>query len=674
MNYLLTGGGTGGHVYPALAIAERVRAIDEDARFLYVGVKGRAEAALVPPTGIPLRFVCARGLPPGMSGPALVRFAFTSAAGVGRAAILLRRWRPDVIVGTGGYVSAPVVLANHLLTRLGVSRIPVLLHEQNAVPGRLNRMAGSWATLVASTYPSAASHFPAGRVIVSGYPVRARIAAPLPRDDARRDLGIDAHRKVVLVFGGSLGSRSLNRGIVAALPALKAEKDILVIHATGRPTRGGYDPVVDTDRALAALPAPPDPAWYRRLDYLDPIAVYLAASDLVLCRAGAGTLNEICVMGKAALLVPKANLPGDHQVKNALALQASGAAEILYERPLRTAEGLIEHLVPEELAACVLGLSADPGRRARLAERAAALATPDAAAKLAHLVVRLARGAPPVAPDYPASWPPAGGTVEPLTLLSASSLLAHVNSRGRSPAAHPPEERAYIQYRTDGYLTSHAWEERNWGVKLAGALRYRERADLLASIVTQQRNNPPWWRRLAGLAHAENDFMRRNAVAALAAIGAWNDDMRDAILCALRDRYFEIRSAGCGLVQAVAASVRDDREIVTLLRGLTDDPRFEVRVAALAALGEIGVGPETVSALLDRFLDANWKVRSAAVGGLRRVAERGALSPQDRVQVAGAVQGLLLTSTGFTPLFELKDSLAGLGRALRDCDDVQSSV
>ncbi|MBN1425690.1 glycosyltransferase [Candidatus Fermentibacteria bacterium] len=668
MNYLLTGGGTGGHVYPALAMAEHVRSKDSEARFLYVGVRGRAEAELVPPTGIPLRFVCARGLPAGTSPAALMRFGLTMAAGVGKAMLLLRRWRPDVIVGTGGYVSAPVVMANHLLTRLGISRVPVLLHEQNAVPGRLNRLAGSWATVIASTYPSAAGYFSAGRVLVSGYPVRARITTPLPREDARRDLGIDGHRRVVLVFGGSLGSRSLNRGIVAALPALTANEGILVIHATGRPMGGGYDPVADTNRAVAALAVPPDPARYRRLDYLDPIAVYLSAADLVVSRAGAGTLNELCVMGKAALLVPKANLPGDHQVKNALALQAAGAAEILYERPLRTDGGVVDYLPPDELAARVLDLLADPGRRARVAKKAESLATPNAASRLAHMIVSLARGVLPEAPVPMSAWPTIDGAVEPLTALSASALLARVVSRGKGSVALSIEERAYLQYRTDGYLASSKWEERNWGVKLAGALGHAERADLIASLVVQRRRHPTRWQRWAGLLHEENGFIRRNALTALAGIGVWSEAVRGAIVYAIQDRYFEIRSAGCRLAMGLAAPVRADVEIVAMIRTLTGDPRFEVRAAALAALGEVDKGEAPASLLIGRFLDPNWKVRAAAVDGLRRLANRDALSPQDRTRIEGAIRGLLLTSTGFRPLFELKDSLALLSQALRAHD------
>ncbi|MCU0610973.1 MAG: glycosyltransferase [Candidatus Eisenbacteria bacterium] len=674
MNYLLTGGGTGGHVYPALAIAEQIRLVDPGASFLYVGVRGRAEEHLVPVTGIPLRRIPAAGLPAASSPLALARFAATEVAGIARAMALLRRWRPDVIVGTGGYVSAPVVLANALLTRCGVSRTPVVLHEQNAVPGRLNRLAGAWATLIASSYPSAVPFFPKGKAVVSGYPVRSKIAEPLSRDEARRELRIEPDRRVVLVFGGSLGSRSLNRGIVGALPALGAVEGLLIIHATGRPGRGGYDPVADTARAAAALPRPPDPNLYRSSDYLDPMSTYLAAADLVVSRAGAGTLNELCAIRRAGLLVPKANLPGDHQVRNALALQAAGAAEVLYERPVRIDETVVEQISPDELAVRITALMNDPGRLAELGDRAGALATPGAARWLATAVVHLAQGRPvePVPPPVP--WPDAGGDTDRFALLPASALLNSIRSRQKNGPPLSPQERSYLAYRTDGYLAASGWEGRNWGVKLAGALCYGARVDIISAFVVERRRHHRAGFALVGLSHAQNGFVRRNALTALAEIGVWNGDVRRAALCALRDCYFEVRSAGVLLVDSMAEFVRGDGEIEDAVLTLTDDPRFEVRAAALAALGVVGQGPDTVSRLTSHFLDANWRVRAAAVKGLTRMLERHLVSRDDLTRVSDAISGLLITSTGFKPLFELKDALASLSRTLRGYDSAEPAV
>jgi len=154
---------------------------------------------------------------------------------------------------------------------------------------------------------------------------------------------------VLLAFGGSSGSRSINRCLVGALPSLLEIGGLVVIHGTGRSTSSEYDPIADTDNELAKLSSSPDGHSYLRHDYLDPMALNISAADLVVCRAGAGTLNELCAAGKAALVIPKANLPGDHQVKNAMALQAAGAVEVLYEQPVRGEMGIVEMVSREEL-------------------------------------------------------------------------------------------------------------------------------------------------------------------------------------------------------------------------------------------------------------------------------------------------------------------------------------
>jgi HEAT repeat protein len=176
---------------------------------------------------------------------------------------------------------------------------------------------------------------------------------------------------------------------------------------------------------------------------------------------------------------------------------------------------------------------------------------------------------------------------------------------------------------------------------------------------------------MAGLTYAENGFIRRNSLIALSEIGVWNDAVRAAAVCALRDRYFEVRSAGLSLAQALAAHVEHDAEITAAVASLANDPRFEVRAAAMSSLGEIGRGSLAVARIGEHFLDGNWKVRAAAARGLTRLVERRAVSPEDRPRIEEAIQGLLPTSTGFKPLFELKDALGGLARALKVHGDVQ---
>ncbi len=666
MRFLLTGGGTGGHVYPALAIGEQLAKLDPQAVFLYVGVRGRAEEKLVPAAGIPLRTVSSRGFPTSRSLPALARFAASLFLGMIKAFWILCRWKPDVIVGTGGYASAPVVFANMFRRKMGFFACPVLLHEQNAAPGRLNRYAARWASLVAVSYPSTVEEFPPGRASFLGYPIRAGMIEPLTRGAAREKLGVAKDAKVVLVFGGSLGARALNKGIVAALPALRNVESLLIIHATGKASSGSYDPVEETRRDIAKMGIGSSDSFYRCMGYLDPISDYLAAADLVVCRAGAGSLSELCAFGKPALLVPKANLPGDHQVRNALALQAAGAAEVLYEVPVRTEDEIIGVAPPQELARRIACLLSDESRLKLLGERGRRLATPHASRLIAEATIALAAGESiPSDPRDNAQWPSLSRDLDRLAHLRGGLLLEDARGRTKAGSGFSQEEQEYLAYRTDGYLASPRWEERNIGIKLVGLLGLCGRISLIAAMVYDRKSSRSLVRRMLGLEFKENDFVRRNCLVALGQVGIWNNEVREALMQGLADAYFEIRTAAARAAGAMATHVRDDAGIMSSLEQLVDDPRFEVRSAALEALGETVQGQGWATRFTRFFLEHNWKVRKAALTALQRLSQRGVLSEEDISLVEDDLQHILLTSTDFRPLFDLKQSIAELSTSLR---------
>ena len=315
MKYLLTGGGTGGHVYPALAIANEIRQTRTDAEFLYVGHRDRLDAWVVPEQGYPIRFVRARSFPRTRSLVPLLRFASVLAVGVVQAAFILLRYRPQIIISTGGFVSAPILFAHGAMAKVGLSRARVFLYEPNAYPGLLNQITGRLAQRIGVAFEQAGRWFDAKRVAVVGYPVR-RSFLNLDRLAAREKLGIDQGRKVVLAFGGSGGAKAINEAVLEALPRWQAA-GLEVIHVTGRYKGPDYDAVADTEAALAAMGMEGECDWYRRLDYADHIVDLVAAADLVICRAGAGTLTEMAVSGTPTLIVPLPTSAEDHQALNA---------------------------------------------------------------------------------------------------------------------------------------------------------------------------------------------------------------------------------------------------------------------------------------------------------------------------------------------------------------------
>ena len=358
---LLTGGGTAGHVNPALAIGRALAG--ETTRLLYVGVRGRAEADVVPREGLPIRFVHAAGYPGTRPSPALVRFFVHTFLGSIQAAFILLSFRPEVIVGTGGYASAPVMFAAALLRRVRLCHARVYVHEQNAAPGKLNLLVGRLADRVFVTFPETLPAFP-GNAVLSGYPLRRRIAA-LPREEAagRLDFQVPPGRRVVFAFGGSQGARTINRAVVDALRYLLPCRDqVFVVHGTGL-ARPGYEAARDVEERLASLYSEDErrliDSFYVSRPYFYQIENVYAVADLVVARAGAGSLYELASLGLPAIVVPKANLPGDHQVMNARAMARCGGARVVYEETVLAPNGdIIEQVDGRVLAETVLDVAA----------------------------------------------------------------------------------------------------------------------------------------------------------------------------------------------------------------------------------------------------------------------------------------------------------------------------
>ena len=371
LTYLFTGGGTGGHVYPGLAIADEVRARNPEARIVYIGARGRMEASLVPKRGYPIHLVYARGLPSGRQPLALLRFAVCTGFGVLQSLFHLLRHRPRMIVATGGYASSPVLLAHWILKSLRLSGARrCFVHEQNVVPGKVNRLAGRIADCIGVSFEASLRYFPPQKTTWAGYPVRREIGA-VSRDAARASQGLPADAKVVFAFGASSGARSINRAVVDALPRLLARPDIHVIHVIGQTRSTDYDAEADTRNRLERLDiAGEHLSRYHQSDYSHEIEKLYAASDLVIGRASAGVVTEIGICGIPSILVPLPYAPGDHQAVNARTLESRGAARVVYESITAEDGQTIGVVDGERLARLVLEILDDPAGHAAMSRRA----------------------------------------------------------------------------------------------------------------------------------------------------------------------------------------------------------------------------------------------------------------------------------------------------------------
>lgn len=322
MRFVVSGGGTGGHIYPALAIAGGLKERYPGAEVLYIGTAKGMEADIVPQEGLPFQGIEASGLARKLS---LRNLTVLLQAGRGflQACRIIRRWRPDVVIGTGGYVCGPVVLAAAL------SRVPTLIHEQNAYPGVTNRILSRFARRVAVTFADSIKYFPRrAEVRLTGLPVRPEITAA-DRETALVKWRIPRDSFVLLSFGGSRGARAINRAMTAVIKNLGSRPGLHIIHITGT---AGYQEFMD-DCASSGIMLD-KLGNVTIMPYLYAMQDAMAAADLVISRAGAATLAELTVMGLPAILVPYPHAAENHQEFNARALEKEGAAIVILDRDL----------------------------------------------------------------------------------------------------------------------------------------------------------------------------------------------------------------------------------------------------------------------------------------------------------------------------------------------------
>jgi UDP-N-acetylglucosamine--N-acetylmuramyl-(pentapeptide) pyrophosphoryl-undecaprenol N-acetylglucosamine transferase len=352
---MIAGGGTGGHIYPAIAIAQEFVARDASRRVIFVGTERGLEKTIVPKAGFPLELISVGGLKGKGLGETIKNLARLP-MGFIQAWRLIGRHRPDVALGVGGYSSGPVLLAARL------RGVPTAIHEQNAYPGVTNRMLAKFVKAVAVAFEDAAPRLKRKDAVVTGNPIRKEFFQIGQRPTA--------NGQRLLIFGGSQGSHILNQTMTGALLFLARLKGRLdIVHQTGPKE-------VDEVRAAYRSSAFPDA---RVVPYLDPIVDEIAAADLVVSRAGAMTIGELAAAGRAAVLVPFAAATNNHQELNARVVERAGGAIVVTEGELS----------PERLGLAVAEIINHPDRAARMGAAAKALAAPDATKKIVDLLEKI---------------------------------------------------------------------------------------------------------------------------------------------------------------------------------------------------------------------------------------------------------------------------------------------
>lgn len=364
MKVIVSGGGTGGHIFPAIAIAGALREIDPTVELLFVGAEGKMEMEKVPAAGYDIVGLPVAGFHRQLNLRNIGRnllFPFKLLSSLVKAGRVLADFKPDICVGVGGYASGPV------LYRAARKGIPCLIQEQNSFPGVTNKMLAGRAAKICVAYPNMERFFPKEKIVLTGNPVRQSLTAAVTRSEAAQEFHLDAARPVVLVIGGSLGARSINEGIMASLHDLPTSAQLLW------QTGGLY--FEELSRRFAQQPRP----GVVVVDFIKRMDLAYALADVVISRAGAGSISELALLGKAAILVPSPNVSEDHQTKNARALATQKAAILV---PDNEADQLLK--------VCARTL-ADQRTLAELRDNIVSFARPNAAADIARELITLVK-------------------------------------------------------------------------------------------------------------------------------------------------------------------------------------------------------------------------------------------------------------------------------------------
>ena len=365
LRLIVSGGGTGGHIFPAISIAQAVKSADPDAEILFVGAEGRMEMEKVPAAGFKIVGLPVVGIQRSLTLKNFaVPFKFLKSLRIARR--IIKDFNPDVVVGVGGYASGPTLYA---ASGMG---IPTLIQEQNSFAGVTNKLLARRAKKICVAYEGMDKFFSKDKILLTGNPVRADLSKERIdslRKEAQEFFSLDPSKPTILVLGGSLGARTVNTSISKNIDLL-ASADVQMIWQTGK----GY--IFDARRVLSSYSAPNVKAF----DFIYRMDLAFAAADLVVSRAGAGTISELCLVGKPCILVPSPNVAEDHQTKNAMSLVSRDAAVMV------TDAEAVEKLVPASI-----NLVRNSERLSVLAKNVYALALNNSAATIANEIFKIAK-------------------------------------------------------------------------------------------------------------------------------------------------------------------------------------------------------------------------------------------------------------------------------------------
>lgn len=365
LKIIVSGGGTGGHIFPAISIANALKEIQPDVEILFVGAEGKMEMEKVPNAGYKIVGLPVVGFQRTLSLKSIT-FFFKLYQSMRKAKKILNDFNPDVVVGVGGYASGPML---KVAQKKG---IPTLIQEQNSYAGVTNKLLAKNAKAICVAYEGMEKYFPADKITLTGNPVRQDLVnLESKKEEARKYFDIPEGQKIILVLGGSLGAKTINRSIIGYMTEIAVQDKATIIWQTGKLY------YFDIKQELAGFNA----HNVRLYDFITRMDLAFSVADLIVSRAGAGTISELCLVGKPAILIPSPNVAEDHQTKNALALAKKNAALMVDDIN-----------APKELVLMAFELLENKEKWEELSANISKMALPDAAKVIASKVLELAKG------------------------------------------------------------------------------------------------------------------------------------------------------------------------------------------------------------------------------------------------------------------------------------------
>ncbi|MBQ7737804.1 MAG: undecaprenyldiphospho-muramoylpentapeptide beta-N-acetylglucosaminyltransferase [Oscillospiraceae bacterium] len=374
MNFLFACGGTAGHINPALGVAGRLRELMPDCSILFIGAEDKMERELVPREGYPLRTVAVSNLSRSISREGFrhnLKAVEQLAASMPACRKIIKEFKPDVVIGTGGYVCYPVL---RQAARMG---IPTLVHESNAKPGLTTKLLENYVDRIMVGFEEARSNYKRQeKVAVTGTPVRTGFLNA-DRQQARRELGLDENEPLVVSVWGSLGATEMNKTVASMIAQAMKDKPFHLIHSAGKRGIAGMTEYLRDELGLTGW----DEAGFEVREYLYDMPRLMAAADLVLCRSGASTLAELTALGRCAVLVPSPNVVNNHQETNARVLEHGGGAVVLLEKDATA----------EKMLSTITGLLDDREKLAKMEENMRAMSVGNATDEIVFMILSLAK-------------------------------------------------------------------------------------------------------------------------------------------------------------------------------------------------------------------------------------------------------------------------------------------